>query len=66
MLCLLTLTLRLTLQNFKHIMKELQGAIIIASAFQTILGYSGLMTVLLRYIDFFIVTALCVCNLRMY
>lgn len=37
--------------NFKHIMKELQGAIIIASAFQTILGYSGLMTILLRLIN---------------
>ncbi|KAM7496871.1 hypothetical protein LguiA_021285 [Lonicera macranthoides] len=37
--------------NFKHIMKELQGAIIIASAFQTILGYSGLMTLLLRLIN---------------
>uniref|UniRef100_A0A6M2EPX9 Nucleobase-ascorbate transporter 12 n=1 Tax=Populus davidiana TaxID=266767 RepID=A0A6M2EPX9_9ROSI len=37
--------------NFKHIMKELQGAIIIASAFQTILGYSGLMSVLLRLIN---------------
>ena len=36
-------------QNFKHIMKELQGAVIIASAFQAILGYSGLMSVLLRY-----------------
>ncbi|KAK2980712.1 hypothetical protein RJ640_028956 [Escallonia rubra] len=41
----------LTLQNFKHIMKELQGALIIASAFQTILGYSGLMTVILRLIN---------------
>ncbi|KAK3005876.1 hypothetical protein RJ639_016653 [Escallonia herrerae] len=41
----------LTLQNFKHIMKELQGAMIIASAFQTILGYSGLMTVILRLIN---------------
>jgi len=30
-------------------MKELQGAIIIGSAFQAILGYSGLMSVLLRY-----------------
>lgn len=39
----------LMLQNFKHIMKELQGAIIIASAFQAILGYSGLMTLFLRY-----------------
>ena len=37
------------LQNFKHIMKELQGAIIISSVFQAILGYSGLMTLLLRY-----------------
>ncbi|XP_034687963.1 nucleobase-ascorbate transporter 12 isoform X2 [Vitis riparia] len=37
--------------NFKHIMKELQGAVIIASAFQTILGYSGLMSVLLRLIN---------------
>jgi nucleobase transporter 1/2 len=37
--------------NFKHIMKELQGAIIIASAFQTILGYSGLMSILLRLIN---------------
>lgn len=37
--------------NFKHIMKELQGAIIIASAFQAILGYSGLMSVLLRLIN---------------
>lgn len=36
-------------QNFKHIMKELQGAIIIGSAFQAILGYSGLMTILLKY-----------------
>ncbi|KAH0711662.1 hypothetical protein KY290_007298 [Solanum tuberosum] len=35
------------LQNFKHAMEELQGAIIISSAFQTILEYSGLMSVLL-------------------
>ncbi|CAN1297899.1 Nucleobase-ascorbate transporter 12 [Linum perenne] len=34
--------------NFKHIMKRLQGAVIIASAFQTILGYSGLMSIILR------------------
>lgn len=39
------------LQNFKHIMKELQGAIIIGSAFQTILGYSGLMSLFLRLIN---------------
>ncbi|KAL8501220.1 hypothetical protein ACS0TY_020682 [Phlomoides rotata] len=37
--------------NFKHIMKELQGAIIIGSAFQAILGYSGLMTILVRLIN---------------
>ncbi|XP_023748397.1 nucleobase-ascorbate transporter 12 isoform X1 [Lactuca sativa] len=37
--------------SFKHIMKELQGAIIIASAFQALLGYTGLMTLLLRLIN---------------
>lgn len=37
--------------NFKHIMKELQGAIIIGSAFQTFLGYSGLMSILVRLIN---------------
>ncbi|GMG98476.1 hypothetical protein Nepgr_000316 [Nepenthes gracilis] len=37
--------------NFKHIMRELQGAIIIASTFQTLLGYSGLMSLLLRLIN---------------
>ncbi|KAI3523324.1 hypothetical protein L1887_01385 [Cichorium endivia] len=37
--------------SFKHIMKELQGAIIIASAFQALLGYTGLMTLLLRFIN---------------
>ncbi|KAJ7981120.1 Nucleobase-ascorbate transporter [Quillaja saponaria] len=37
--------------KFKHVMKELQGAIIIGSTFQTILGYSGLMSVLLRFIN---------------
>lgn len=30
-------------------MKELQGAIIIGSAFQAFLGYSGLMSLILRY-----------------
>lgn len=30
-------------------MKELQGAIIIGSVFQAFLGYSGLMSLLLRY-----------------
>ncbi|KAL2557413.1 Nucleobase-ascorbate transporter 12 [Forsythia ovata] len=37
--------------TFKHIMKELQGAIIIGSAFQAFLGYSGLMALLLRLIN---------------
>ncbi|XP_073118208.1 nucleobase-ascorbate transporter 12 [Elaeis guineensis] len=37
--------------NFKHIMKELQGALIISSAFQAIIGYSGLMSLLLRLIN---------------
>lgn len=37
------------MQKFKHVMKELQGAVIIGSAFQAILGYSGLMSVLVRY-----------------
>lgn len=37
--------------NFKHIMKELQGAIIIGSAFQAFLGYSGLMSYLVRVIN---------------
>ncbi|XP_048233967.1 nucleobase-ascorbate transporter 12 [Ricinus communis] len=37
--------------NFKHIMKRLQGAIIIASSFQALMGYSGLMSLLLRLIN---------------
>ncbi|KAL0304736.1 UNVERIFIED_CONTAM: Nucleobase-ascorbate transporter 12, partial [Sesamum calycinum] len=37
--------------NFRHIMKELQGAIIIGAAFQAFLGYSGLMTILVRLIN---------------
>ncbi|KAI0531156.1 hypothetical protein KFK09_000709 [Dendrobium nobile] len=37
--------------NFKHIMKELQGAFIMSSAFQAILGYSGLMSLFLRLIN---------------
>ena len=49
------------MQKFKHIMKELQGAIIISSAFQAILGYSGLMSVLLRY-DFGMFIALHIWN----
>jgi hypothetical protein len=39
----------LNLQKFKHIMRELQGAIIIGSAFQALLGYTGLMSLLVRY-----------------
>ncbi|KAG6417304.1 hypothetical protein SASPL_119458 [Salvia splendens] len=37
--------------NFKHIMKELQGAVIIGSAFQAFLGYSGLMSIFVRLIN---------------
>lgn len=37
-------------------MKELQGAIIIGSAFQALLGYTGLMSLLVRY-DFGILSA---------
>ncbi|CAA2966168.1 nucleobase-ascorbate transporter 12 [Olea europaea subsp. europaea] len=43
--------LQLNGNNFKHIMKELQGAVIIGSAFQAFLGYSGLMTIFLRVIN---------------
>ncbi|KAL4591665.1 hypothetical protein LXL04_004635 [Taraxacum kok-saghyz] len=39
--------LELNENSFKHIMKELQGAIIIASGFQALLGYTGLITLLL-------------------
>ncbi|XP_074276031.1 nucleobase-ascorbate transporter 12 [Silene latifolia] len=42
---------KLNANNFKHIMKELQGAIIVASAFQAFLGYSGLMSLLVRVIN---------------
>ncbi|EHA8589606.1 nucleobase-ascorbate transporter 11 [Cocos nucifera] len=41
----------LSRNKFKHIMRELQGAIIVGSVFQTILGYSGLMSLLLRLIN---------------
>ncbi|CAL4973038.1 unnamed protein product [Urochloa decumbens] len=37
--------------NFKHIMKHLQGAVIIGGAFQVVLGYTGLMSLLLRLIN---------------
>ncbi|XP_078148250.1 nucleobase-ascorbate transporter 11-like [Carex rostrata] len=41
----------LSQNKFKHIMRELQGAVIVASIFQTILGYSGLMSLLVRIIN---------------
>ncbi|KAM7262065.1 hypothetical protein ACFE04_021142 [Oxalis oulophora] len=37
--------------KFRHIMKELQGAIIIGSIFQSFLGFSGLMSLFLRLIN---------------
>lgn len=37
--------------RFRHIMRELQGAIIVGSIFQCILGFSGLVSLLLRYIN---------------
>ncbi|KAF3795399.1 Nucleobase-ascorbate transporter 12 [Nymphaea thermarum] len=42
--------------SFKHAMKELQGAILISSAFQMIVGYSGLMSIFLRLINPVVVT----------
>lgn len=41
----------LTEHKFRHIMRELQGAIIVASVIQSILGFSGLMSLLLRLIN---------------
>ncbi|KAK3007816.1 hypothetical protein RJ639_014873, partial [Escallonia herrerae] len=41
----------LTEHKFRHIMRELQGAIIVGSIFQSILGFSGLMSRLLRFIN---------------
>ncbi|KOM26523.1 hypothetical protein LR48_Vigan284s000900 [Vigna angularis] len=41
----------LTEHKFRHIMRELQGAIIVGSIFQSILGFSGFMSVLLRLIN---------------
>ncbi|PIN05868.1 Xanthine/uracil transporter [Handroanthus impetiginosus] len=41
----------LTEHRFRHIMRELQGAIIVGSIFQCILGYSGLMSLFLRFIN---------------
>ncbi|KAJ8637510.1 hypothetical protein MRB53_011777 [Persea americana] len=37
--------------KFRHIMREIQGAIIVGSIFQSVLGYSGLMSLLLRLIN---------------
>jgi hypothetical protein len=37
------------MQKFKHIMRELQGAILVGSLFQIILGYTGLMSLFLRF-----------------
>ncbi|KAG0578584.1 hypothetical protein KC19_4G034800 [Ceratodon purpureus] len=41
----------LTKDRFKTTMRELQGAIIVGSAFQALLGYSGAMSLLLRVIN---------------
>ncbi|CBI23526.3 unnamed protein product, partial [Vitis vinifera] len=41
----------LTEHKFRHIMRELQGAIIVGSIFQSILGFSGLMSLILRFIN---------------
>lgn len=41
----------LTEHKFRHIMRELQGAIIVGSIFQCILGFSGLTSILLRLIN---------------
>ncbi|XP_038903917.1 nucleobase-ascorbate transporter 11 isoform X2 [Benincasa hispida] len=41
----------LTEHKFRHIMRELQGAIIVSSIFQSILGFSGLMSLFLRLIN---------------
>ncbi|KAL9264762.1 Nucleobase-ascorbate transporter 11-like protein [Drosera capensis] len=41
----------LSQHKFTQIMRELQGAIIVGSIFQSILGFSGLMALLLRWIN---------------
>ncbi|XP_021714013.1 nucleobase-ascorbate transporter 11-like [Chenopodium quinoa] len=41
----------LTQHKFRYIMRELQGAIMIGSLFQCMLGFSGLMSLLLRLIN---------------
>jgi hypothetical protein len=47
------------LQRFKVTMRELQGAIIISSLFQALLGYSGLFSILLRYL---VISCLSLCT----
>ncbi|KAG2645422.1 nucleobase-ascorbate transporter 11-like [Panicum virgatum] len=37
--------------KFKHVMRELQGAILVGSVFQILLGYTGLMSLFLRLIN---------------
>ncbi|KAK6923269.1 Nucleobase cation symporter 2 family, partial [Dillenia turbinata] len=37
--------------KFRHIMRELQGAIIVGSIFQCLLGFSGFMSLLLRFVN---------------
>ncbi|KAI3426740.1 uncharacterized protein J3R85_009600 [Psidium guajava] len=41
----------LTEHRFRHIMRELQGAIIVGSIFQSFLGLTGLMSLLIRLIN---------------
>ncbi|KAL8550201.1 hypothetical protein ACS0TY_008867 [Phlomoides rotata] len=41
----------LTEHRFRHIMRELQGAIIVGSIFQCLMGFSGLVSILLRFIN---------------
>ncbi|KAI3462138.1 hypothetical protein Pfo_018801 [Paulownia fortunei] len=41
----------LTEHRFRHIMRELQGAIIVGSIFQCTMGFSGLMSLFLRFIN---------------
>uniref|UniRef100_A0A7N0TU06 Nucleobase-ascorbate transporter 11 n=1 Tax=Kalanchoe fedtschenkoi TaxID=63787 RepID=A0A7N0TU06_KALFE len=41
----------LTEHRFRHIMRELQGAIIVGSLFQSFIGLTGLMSLLLRLIN---------------
>jgi uncharacterized membrane protein YraQ (UPF0718 family) len=43
------------LTELKHIMKHLQGAIIIGGAFQVFLGYTGLMSLFLSSASFLLI-----------